>query len=72
MPKLMMSMKWKLKWEWKQAKGGNSGLKYFVTEKGGSALGHEYQLIDETEHPDAKEGNGKRGRQESTPVGQRQ
>ena len=49
-----------LKWEWKQAKGGNSGVKYFVTEKGGSALGHEYQLIDDREHPDAKEGNGKR------------
>jgi len=49
-----------LKWEWKQAKGGNSGLKYFVTEKGSSALGHEYQLIDDKEHPDAKAGNGKR------------
>ncbi len=49
-----------LKWEWKQAEGGNSGVKYFVTEKGNSALGHEYQLIDDKEHPDAKEGNGKR------------
>jgi hypothetical protein len=49
-----------LKWEWKQAKGGNSGVKYFVTEKGSGALGHEYQLIDDKEHPDAKEGNGKR------------
>src|SRR5438270_7860024 len=39
-----------LKWEWKQAKAGNSGVKYFVTEKAGSALGHEYQLIDDKEH----------------------
>lgn len=49
-----------LKWEWKQAKGGNSGVKYFVTEKGSSALGHEYQLIDDKEEPDAKAADGKR------------
>lgn len=48
-----------LQWEWKQAKGGNSGLKYFVTEKGG-ALGHEYQMIDDEEHEDAKAADGKR------------
>jgi hypothetical protein len=48
-----------LKWEWKQAEAGNSGVKYFVTEKG-STIGHEYQLIDDDKHPDAKLANGKR------------
>ena len=50
----------KVQFDWKIADKANSGVKYFVTEKGGSALGHEYQLIDDKEHPDAKEGNGKR------------
>jgi len=27
--------------------GGNSGLKYFVLEDRESAIGHEYQLIDD-------------------------
>ena len=40
--------------------GANSGIKYFVTEKidakGGSALGLEYQLLDDVVHPDAKLG----------------
>ena len=49
-----------LQWEWKQAPGGNSGVKYFVTETRNSAIGHEYQLIDEEREPDAKQGNGKR------------
>jgi len=45
-----------LTWEWKIAQGGNSGLKYFVLEDGNSAIGHEYQLIDDERHPDAKIG----------------
>ena len=45
-----------LKWQWKIASGGNSGLKYFVTEKHDSAIGHEYQMIDDDRHPDAKIG----------------
>jgi hypothetical protein len=45
-----------LKWQWKIASGGNSGLKYFVTEKNQSAIGHEYQMIDDDRHPDAKIG----------------
>ena len=48
-----------LQWEWKQLKGGNSGVKYFVAEKDGSALGHEYQMIDDEGHSDAKAGDGK-------------
>jgi len=36
-----------LEWEWKLSPKGNSGVKYFVTETRDSALGHEYQMIDE-------------------------
>jgi len=45
-----------LRWEWKIAQGGNSGVKYFVLEDEASAIGHEYQLIDDERHPDAKIG----------------
>jgi 3-keto-disaccharide hydrolase len=45
-----------LRWEWKIAQGGNSGVKYFVLEDEDSAIGHEYQLIDDERHPDAKIG----------------
>src|SRR5947209_5110610 len=49
-----------LQWEWKQAPGGNSGLKYFITETRESAIGHEYQMIDDSDEPDAKLADGKR------------
>jgi hypothetical protein len=49
-----------LTWEWKQAPAGNSGVKYFVTEKRNSALGHEYQMIDDERNGDAKLAQGKR------------
>jgi hypothetical protein len=45
-----------LSFEWRVAKGGNSGVKYFVLEDRDSAIGHEYQLIDDELHPDAKVG----------------
>ena len=45
-----------LTWEWKISEGGNSGLKYFVLEDRDSAIGHEYQMIDDARHPDAKVG----------------
>jgi len=45
-----------LRWEWKIAQGGNSGVKYFVLEDQPAAIGHEYQLIDDERHPDAKIG----------------
>jgi hypothetical protein len=48
-----------LQWDWKQAKGGNSGVKYFITESRKSAIGHEYQMIDEANEPDAKLADGK-------------
>jgi hypothetical protein len=53
-----------LKWEWKIAPGGNSGLKYFIQEaqsKDDSGVGFEYQMLDDDKHPDAKKGiNGNR------------
>jgi hypothetical protein len=45
-----------LAWTWKIALGGNSGMKYFVLEDMDSAIGHEYQMIDDERHPDAKVG----------------
>lgn len=45
-----------LRWEWRLEKGGNNGLKYLVTEQRTSAPGHEYQMIDDTGHPDGKLG----------------
>jgi hypothetical protein len=42
--------------EWKIAQGGNSGVKYFVLEDQDAAIGHEYQVIDDDRHPDAKIG----------------
>lgn len=47
-----------LRWEWKQAPVGNSGLKYFVLETRTAALGHEYQMIDDEKHEDAKLAGG--------------
>ena len=48
--------RFELTWEWRVAEGGNSGLKYFVLEDQPSAIGHEYQLIDDERHADAKIG----------------
>jgi Domain of Unknown Function (DUF1080) len=42
--------------EWKVAPGSNSGIKYFVLEDRDSAIGHEYQVIDDQRHADAKIG----------------
>lgn len=45
--------------DFKITKGANSGIKYFVTENyatKGSAIGLEYQILDDKEHPDAKMG----------------
>src|SRR5687768_14983045 len=42
--------------DWRVAPGGNSGVKYFVLEDLNSAIGHEYQLIDDAQHADAKVG----------------
>ncbi len=45
-----------LEWDWKIAPGGNSGLKYLVSEDRPHALGHEYQLIDDARHEDGRRG----------------
>ncbi|MBB1283703.1 DUF1080 domain-containing protein [Flavisolibacter sp. BT320] len=45
--------------DFKLSEGANSGVKYFVTEKeasSGSAIGLEYQILDDAKHPDAKLG----------------
>jgi hypothetical protein len=51
--------------EWKLSKGGNSGIKYLVSESlpptGKSGISFEYQVLDDDSHPDAKNGmNGNR------------
>src|SRR5688500_1907055 len=38
-----------LRWDWKLPAGANHGVKYFILEERGEAIGHEYQRIDETE-----------------------
>ena len=47
--------------EFKITPGANSGIKYFVFPKTpntkGSALGLEYQVLDDDKHPDAKQGS---------------
>ncbi|MFL5738802.1 MAG: DUF1080 domain-containing protein [Flavisolibacter sp.] len=48
-----------LQFDFKVSEGANSGVKYFVTEKennSGSAIGLEYQILDDAHHPDAKLG----------------
>jgi hypothetical protein len=48
-----------LQFEFKLTEGANSGVKYFVTEKEGnkgSAIGLEYQILDDEKHPDASQG----------------
>jgi hypothetical protein len=53
-----------LSFEFKMSRGANSGVKYFVTlneDTKGSAIGLEYQVLDDKVHPDAKLGrNGDR------------
>jgi hypothetical protein len=45
-----------LRWEWRIAPAGNSGVKYFVTEERDGPIAHEYQLLDDDKHPDGKVG----------------
>jgi hypothetical protein len=48
-----------LQWDWKLEPTGNSGVKYFVLESRSSALGHEYQMLDDQLNPDGKVASGK-------------
>ena len=43
-------------WEWRIAAAGNNGVKYLVDETRPGAPGHEYQMLDDTGHPDGKIG----------------
>lgn len=46
--------------DFRLTEGANSGIKYYVTEQynsGMSAIGLEYQILDDEKHPDAKLGN---------------
>ncbi len=54
-----------LLFDWKVAPGGNSGIKYNVSESlsvanppATAALGFEYQVLDDEKHADANAGNG--------------
>jgi hypothetical protein len=50
-----------LQFEFRISDTANSGIKYFVTEaenNAGSAIGLEYQVLDDDKHPDAKLGTG--------------
>jgi hypothetical protein len=42
-------------WEWKIAKGGNSGVKYNLPDPKKN-VGFEYQMLDDANHPDGKRG----------------
>ena len=48
--------------DWKITPGGNSGLKYLVSEDlektGHSGVSFEMQILDDEKHPDAKAGHG--------------
>ncbi|WP_193211588.1 3-keto-disaccharide hydrolase [Luteolibacter marinus] len=43
-----------LEFDWKVAKGANSGVKYRVQKTAGGWLGPEYQVLDDTGHPNGK------------------
>ena len=45
-----------LSWEWKISPKGNNGIKYLVVEDRANAPGPEYQILDDTGHPDGKIG----------------
>jgi hypothetical protein len=36
-----------LTWEWRIPAGANNGIKYMITEERDTAIGHEYQMIDD-------------------------
>ena len=48
--------RFELAFDFKVAPGANSGVKYYVLEDRPDAVGHEYQIIDDERHADAKIG----------------
>ena len=49
-----------LRFEWRISPGGNSGVKYLVSEAREGPIAHEYQVLDDERHPDAKVGPQRR------------
>jgi Domain of Unknown Function (DUF1080) len=45
-----------LRFDFRIAPGGNSGVKYLVTEEREGPIAHEYQVLDDERHEDAKVG----------------
>ncbi|HYE30740.1 MAG TPA: DUF1080 domain-containing protein [Methylomirabilota bacterium] len=43
-----------LEWDWRIAPKANNGLKYFILEERKQAIGHEYQMIDDSTAPQRK------------------
>ena len=43
-----------LEWEWRIPAKANNGVKYFIREQGGSAVGHEYQMLDNSTTPNPR------------------
>ena len=43
-----------LRWDWRIAPRANNGIKYFITEERGVAIGHEYQMVDDSLVKDGK------------------
>lgn len=41
-------------WEWRLLKGGNNGVKYFITPERKAVVGHEYQMLDDERTKDAR------------------
>jgi hypothetical protein len=42
------------RWDWRIAPRANNGIKYFITEERDAAIGHEYQMIDDSLVKDGK------------------
>jgi hypothetical protein len=45
-----------LVWEWRISAKGNNGIKYLVDEDRKNAPGPEFQMLDDSGHPDGKKG----------------
>jgi hypothetical protein len=44
-----------LQWEWRIPAKANNGVKYFITEQRPEAIGHEYQMLDDSTTDQPKE-----------------
>jgi hypothetical protein len=44
-----------LEWEWRLPAKANNGVKYFITEQRQQAIGHEYQMLDDSTDDRPKE-----------------